>query len=700
VRSRTFVGLSALGLAAFLRASAAEDAAARAGALLAAGNAAEAQALAGSCSSPRCRLVLARALFALKRYPEAASALRDVPDLGPLEPWAKALLGESLLQSGAATEALGPLRTAASAEGPASLRASALLAEALLTTGDFPEAHKASLHALSLPGQPPETIANLAFIAAQALRGQPDRAEEAAEALRTFWLRHPDRPEAEQARALQRDLGVPLPEPSGKELMLRASRLLAGGQPSAAVAQAEVAAKMLSGEERAEALLLQARALAADGRRNDAAPFLEEAWKRGGARVAAPAGMLLARDRARRGQEDPALKLAATVAKKFPSSLEAEESALFSARLYADAGKRKQARAKLVPLARKRNGPNSSLARWWLAWLSRQDHLRDATERFAEFAASASSDEDKAQGLYWQARTTNPEAAAPLYQRAAELDPLGWYGLIARERLGEAASESPPFPAPRPAPPDPPEALATASDLASLGFLAEASAEADWFVQKHPGDAGALALPVYQQAGRPDRSVLLAIALMGDRGARAPRPLLDAAYPQAYPAQVARACQRTGLDPWLLLAVMRRESLFKPDVRSAAGAVGLLQLLPATARRAAVVLGRPAPRDDQLLDPDTAIDLGGWYLAELVGRFGDPAVALAAYNAGPRAAGPWAVRGAGEELDEWVENVPYRETRRYIKVVIGAWSAYRILAGGSAPRLSSTVPQPRSGASF
>jgi peptidoglycan lytic transglycosylase len=700
VRSRIFIRLSAVGLAAALRGSAAGNAAAQAGALLAAGRTAEARALASSCAEPPCRLVLARAFFAEKSYPEAAAALRDVASLGPLEPWARALQGESLLLAGAPAEALGPLRAAAAAEGPASLRASALLADALLATGDFAEAHKAALRAGSLSGQPPETVANMAWTAAQALRGQPDRAAEAAEALRAFWLRHPEHPAAEKARALQRELGVPLPEPSGRELMLRASRLLAGGQPAAAVAQAEVAAGMLSGEDRAEALLLHARALAADGRRADAASSLEQAWKHGSARVSAAAGMLLARDRARKGRDAEGLRLAAAVAKKFPGSLEAEESSLFSARLYTDAGKRKQARAKLVPLAAKRSGSNSSLARWWLAWLSWQDHLRDAPERFAEFAASASSDEDRAQGLYWQARTGNPEAAPALYRRAADLDPLGWYGLIARERLGEATSESPAFPASRPPPADPPAALALASELASLGLPGEAAAEADWFVQRHPGDAGAQALPIYQQAGRPDRSVLLAIALLGDRGARAPRILLDAAYPQAFPGQVSRACERTGLDPWLLLAVMRRESLFKPDVRSAAGAVGLLQLLPATARRAAVVLGRPAVRDEQLVEPDTAIDLGSWYLAELVGRFGDPAVALAAYNAGPRASAPWAVKGAGQELDEWVENVPYRETRRYIKVVVGSWSAYRILAGGSAPRLSATVPEPKSGANF
>ncbi|HZR10541.1 MAG TPA: lytic transglycosylase domain-containing protein [Myxococcales bacterium] len=681
-------------------ASAAPDAAVQAGALLAAGKPAEAEAMAAPCADSRCRLVLARALVAQAKYAAAAAALHDVASLGALEPYARLVEGEALLRAAAPAEAIRPLRAAAAADGPVSLRASALLADALLAAGELPAAWQAAVRAAAMPGQPPDVETSLAWDAAQALRAQPDRAADAAEALRTFWLRHPEHPAAETARAMQRELGIPLPEPTGRELLLRASRLLTAGQPAAAVAQAEVAAGMLAGEDRAEALLLHARALGADGRRTDAAPSLEEAWKHGTARVAAPAGMLLARDRARRGFDVDALRIAAAVAKKFPAALEAEESALFSARLLTDAGKRRQARAKLIPLARKRAGPNSSLARWTLAWLSWQDHARDAAERFAEFAATASSDEERAQGLYWQARAGTPEAAPGLYRRVTELDSIGWYGLLARERLGEASAEPAPFPGARTAPEAPPPDLAVAAELASLGFLPEASAEADWFVQRHPGDAGALALPIYQRAGRPDRSVLLAIALVGDRGARAPRPLLEAAYPEAFPAQIARASERTRLDPYLLLAVMRRESLFRPEVRSAAGAVGLLQLLPATARRAAVVLGRPALRDEQLVDPDTAIDLGGWYFSELVGRFGDPAVALAAYNAGPRAAMPWAVRGKGADLDEWVEDVPYRETRRYIKVVVGAWSAYRILAGGSAPRLSSTVPEPKAGANF
>lgn len=677
------------------------DAAKEAGALLAAGRPAEAESVARACGDPRCRLVLGRALFAQGKVRDAATALDGVGGLGLLAPHAGVLRGQALLLSGAPGEALEPLRSSAASDGPVSLRASALLADALLSVGDFAAAREAAERATAMPGQPVDVQAAMAWVAAQALQGEPGRGREAAEALRAFWLRHPEHPAAETARALQRELGVELPEPSGRELLLRASRLLAAGKPAAAVAQAGVAAGMLAGEDRGEAFLLHARALAADGKRTEAGPSLQEAWKHGSSRVAAVAGMLLARDRARRGREREAIRLADEVARKFPSAGEADESVLFTARLLTDAGKRTQARSRLARLAARRSGPPASFARWTLAWMSYQDHLGDAVERFAEFASTASTDEERAQGTYWQARAGQPEAAAPLYRRTAELDPLGWYGLLARERFGEANSQPAPFPPLRDVSADslPPQ-LMLAAELASLGFLSDAAAEADWFVQRHAGDAGAVALPIYERAGRPDRAVLLAIALVGDRGPRAPRALLDAAYPAAFPAQVGRASDRTGLDPYLVLAVMRRESLFKPDTRSAAGAVGLLQLLPATARRAAVVLGRPPLRDEQLVDPGTAIDLGTWYLSEVVGRFGDPAIALAAYNAGPRAAAPWALRGAGQPLDEWVENIPYRETRRYVKIVVGSWSAYRILAGGSAPRLSATVPAPKAGANF
>src|SRR5262249_38736734 len=157
-------------------------------------------------------------------------------------------------------------------------------------------------------------------------------------------LRHPEHPASDMARSLQLELDPSMPDPSGRELLMRASRLLAAGKPAAAGAQAQVAAGMLSEEDRGGGLPPQSRALAADGKRTEAGPSLEQAWRHGSSRVAAAAGMLLARDRARKGREREAMRLADRVARRFPSAPEADESVLFTARLLSDAGKRKESR--------------------------------------------------------------------------------------------------------------------------------------------------------------------------------------------------------------------------------------------------------------------------------------------------------------------------------------------------------------------
>ena len=686
----------------------------QAGAALAAGRLDEAAVQAAGClPDPECALVAGRALFATGRFAEAAQVLQSARS-GNLGAHAAKLQGEAFVLAGRPEDALEPLRAAEQADpdGPAGTRASALLADALLGIGQFTQAAGQARKAAELPAQPGEVRAGLDLIRAEAASGEVDAGEEegaraAALQWRAFWIEHPDHPAAETARAeedrLSQVAGHPLPAPRGRDLLLRAQRLLSAGKPAAAVAQAEAAVAVLRGADAAEAQLALARALAADGRRGEAGSALASAWKDGAPRVAAPAGLLFARDRARRGNDSEAVRILDQLVRRYPQSGEAEEAAYVAARLQLDQRKEDDARRRLARLARRRSGAHSSDARWTLAWLSFRRGLPDAAERFAEFTASADSDPQRAQGLSWQSRVVDARPAGVLLRRVIELDPLGYYGLLARQRVGQVDPAPPRFP---PAPPPPgadplPPRLALAAELFRLGLLAEAGAEADRFVRQRPAQA-ALALPVYERAQRYDRSLALAQSLLGWK---APRPdadpaLLEGAYPAAYAPQVGSSAARAGVDPYLLLAVARRESLFKPDTRSAAGAVGLMQLLPATARRAAIVLGRPSPSDSDMAEPRTAIDLGAWYLSELLGRFGDPAIAAAAYNAGPRVATPWATRGAGQPLDLWVEEIPYRETRTYVKVVLGAWSAYRILAGGSAPALADAVPTPKPGAAF
>jgi soluble lytic murein transglycosylase len=147
---------------------------------------------------------------------------------------------------------------------------------------------------------------------------------------------------------------------------------------------------------------------------------------------------------------------------------------------------------------------------------------------------------------------------------------------------------------------------------------------------------------------------------------------------------------------------MRRESSFQPGIRSGAGAEGLLQLRPATAERMAALLGLPPALAMRLGDPSVNLPLGIHYLGLLAARFQDPAVALAGYNAGPGAAVDWARARSGMPLDEWVECIPFRETRQYVKNVLSDWDVYRELRGEITAPIDPArpVPKPASGVKF
>jgi soluble lytic murein transglycosylase len=147
----------------------------------------------------------------------------------------------------------------------------------------------------------------------------------------------------------------------------------------------------------------------------------------------------------------------------------------------------------------------------------------------------------------------------------------------------------------------------------------------------------------------------------------------DVLYPRPFDADVRSASRRTGLPEELIYAIIRQESLFRADAASGAGAIGLMQLLPETARVTARRAGLPEPTRAQLIKPAVNIPLGSEFLASLVQRFeGETALAAAGYNAGPNAARRWRP-AAPMDLDVWVENIPFNETRTYVQRV--AWHA-------------------------
>jgi soluble lytic murein transglycosylase len=157
-------------------------------------------------------------------------------------------------------------------------------------------------------------------------------------------------------------------------------------------------------------------------------------------------------------------------------------------------------------------------------------------------------------------------------------------------------------------------------------------------------------------------------------------------YPQPFDRQVRAASQLSKLPPELIYSVMRQESLYRADAISSAGARGLLQLMPDTARRTAKAWKQPRPQPDQLFDPDVAIPLGAAHLSELIERFGGQTVlAIAAYNAGPNAAARW-IPAEPVDADVWIENIPYNETRTYVQRIMWHNVVFNWLKTGEAQK--------------
>ena len=160
-------------------------------------------------------------------------------------------------------------------------------------------------------------------------------------------------------------------------------------------------------------------------------------------------------------------------------------------------------------------------------------------------------------------------------------------------------------------------------------------------------------------------------------------------YPLAYRQHVQRICEAAGVDPYLVLAMARQESTFRPALTSYAGARGVMQIMPDTAQWLAKVDPNIGPRHaDALEDPLNSFQLGVYYLVRMIDRSGGNLVyALASYNAGPGNCDKWRKRFAEADLETFIEAIPFSETRNYVKTVLANYAAYRSLYSSEAGHL-------------
>jgi soluble lytic murein transglycosylase len=187
----------------------------------------------------------------------------------------------------------------------------------------------------------------------------------------------------------------------------------------------------------------------------------------------------------------------------------------------------------------------------------------------------------------------------------------------------------------------------------------------------------------YDRAGAPGMGHAFARARLVDYRSHWPagrwRLAWQVAFPRPWDAAVLRESESTGIPPPLTWAIMREESAFDPEARSAASAVGLMQLMAATARK--VSKGTPFASDEAALRrPDVSIALGARLLSSLRASFpGRPDLAIAAYNAGAVAVHRWLTEHGSDDVDVFIERIGFDETRNYVKRVLASQAAYAYL---------------------
>jgi len=391
--------------------------------------------------------------------------------------------------------------------------------------------------------------------------------------------------------------------------------------------------------------------------------------------------------------DQAALEVFAQLAHRFPGSPQAPEALYATGRIHQEAARYRDAFTAYRTLGER--FPHATLApeaRWragWVRYLA--GDFTTAADWFGKVALGTARG-TRVAAEYWQARALarlgRKEKAHERLTHIATRHPTSYYAELAEERLGETTQACDP-PAVVSRPPFPAELQGAHADrarvLAGLNFPRFARLEVD-ALRGTPGVPRRPLLTAYEAVDAPGA----ALALAREMRPGSPGALRRYLYPLGYWDAVHETAGTRGVDPLLVVALIRQESLFETDAVSPANAHGLMQLLPSTARE---LSGGGAVRRAALHVPQTNIALGVALLRRLLDRYdGSRPKALAAYNAGEEAVGKWDRRYGAREADEFVELISYRETRDYVKAVTRNYRTYRKLYASSACATSPGSP--------
>ncbi|MCY3764046.1 MAG: transglycosylase SLT domain-containing protein [Gemmatimonadetes bacterium] len=387
-------------------------------------------------------------------------------------------------------------------------------------------------------------------------------------------------------------------------------------------------------------------------------------------------------------------------ASRYPATPGAAEALWQAAMAYERRGRRTKARKVFLNLAARY--PRSRLAdrAGWRAGyaLFRLGRFEEAARVFMQLADRTSENYMRDQGCYWTGksyqRAGRPELGAKWLRRAAAGFPSSYYASRARAILALKDTMHPPGHAS----PDGDKRLPTyvpspfllkGDRLADLGLYEEAEQEyrhARWAHRQEMHALGELQRR-FERIGAMNQALRISgliVNLERERGVPISLNSFRRLYPTYYWGEISRTAGSLGLDPNLVLAIIRQESAFDDMALSRAGARGLMQVMPATGRQIARKLRLKGYSTEDLWDPNTSIRFGARHLADHFRYFRNSkdrrlGLALSAYNAGLDVARKWSARLPADDVDDFVESIPYRETRNYVKLVYRNYQVYSYL---------------------
>ena len=657
------------------------------------------------------RAGLLSGVLSIERNPAAAIPfLRGAQrDFLVLDDYIRLWLAQAQLNLGEAKEAALLLESIPMAVPDSNIltRAAYKTGEAWYQASGCPEATMWFTKAVAMNDKDPS--APQAYLRRAACRLRENKVAEGRDFLQQLWVRFPYTPEAKEAEALlSSNLGGETWTVQPSDRLSRAQAFL--GQAFHAEAIEELKKFLVADPQsprRAEAKLKLGIAQVRLKQYDQARETFRALAKEGGPE-SHEAAVWLARVYLRQGQGDKLLELARVLPSTSLSAEQKGQITLFIGMWLEDQKQFDEAIAKYHHVARQ-GEPASQRAegQWRVGWVYyRTGRYREAGENLRALAEQHDS-EFEPQALYWLGRAAEQQQQSETqehFKKLCQRHRFTYYCQLARDRMKAipgpeaplevtAVSVEPLKDGQTPAPVitradiGQQTAYRRAIELKTLGLDADAAQEVAVLTERYSREPDALVAlsTMLSEVGAYHQALRLARARFRDQLERTGGTFSPSLWNVAYPTGLLPTIKlqaAKGVDPYLIAAIIREESQYDVKAVSRVGAIGLMQVMPTTANTVAQRVGLPAVGREDLFDQETNIRIGVRYVEQLLEQFaGNLVYTIASYNAGPLAVGNWIAQYRGQGQDEFVELIPYQETRQYVKRVLRTYREYVRLGG-------------------